>query len=120
MLSAFAQRAPGGLQRLFDAKHQLIGVERLERARLAARSAEAIAAQDNGCRLALALLATMATLLTGAAVALAGPWDVRYWISGPRKDGADRLYPNSTRPIEVDADVRDEYWREVRKLPVPR
>ncbi|WP_033920460.1 hypothetical protein [Sphingomonas sp. 37zxx] len=43
-----------------------------------------------------------------------------YWISGPRRDGADRLYPSSARPIEVDADVRDEYWRDVRGLPVPK
>ena len=43
-----------------------------------------------------------------------------YWISGPRKDGADRLYPSSTKPVEVDADVCDEYWREVRRLPAPQ
>jgi hypothetical protein len=43
-----------------------------------------------------------------------------FWISGPRRDGADRLYPSSTKPIEVDADVRDEYWRDVRRLPVPK
>ncbi len=37
-----------------------------------------------------------------------------FWISGPRKDGADRLYPESSKPIEIDADVADEYWREIR------
>ncbi|CAH1678394.1 1-deoxy-D-xylulose-5-phosphate synthase [Hyphomicrobiales bacterium] len=40
-----------------------------------------------------------------------------YWISGPRKDGADRLYPNSTMPVEIDADVAEEYWRDIRSLP---
>ena len=37
----------------------------------------------------------------------------RYWITGPRKDGADRLYV-SRLPIEIDEDVRDEYWRKIR------
>ena len=40
-----------------------------------------------------------------------------YWISGPRKDGKDRLYPQSTQPVEIDDDVREEYWREIRGLP---
>jgi len=39
-----------------------------------------------------------------------------YWISGPRKDGRDRLYGEAT-PVEVDDDVREEYWREIRGLP---
>jgi hypothetical protein len=38
----------------------------------------------------------------------------RYWISGPRKDGDDRLYPASTMPVVIDADVEDEYWRDIR------
>jgi len=37
-----------------------------------------------------------------------------FWISGPRKDGQDRLYPSSSMPVEIDEDVRDEYWRDVR------
>lgn len=37
-----------------------------------------------------------------------------YWISGCRKDGNDRLYPGV---IEVDEDVREEYWREIRQRP---
>ena len=37
-----------------------------------------------------------------------------YWISGPRKDGADRLYEQSARPVEIDADVADEYWAKIR------
>lgn len=40
-----------------------------------------------------------------------------YWISGPRRDGQDRLYPQSTLPVEVDEDVRDEYWTKIRKQP---
>ncbi len=42
-----------------------------------------------------------------------------YWISGPRKDGKDRLYSNSSLPIEIDEDVREEYWREIRRIPAP-
>jgi hypothetical protein len=38
----------------------------------------------------------------------------RFWISGPRKDGKDRLYPESSAPTEIDADVVEEYWREIR------
>lgn len=37
-----------------------------------------------------------------------------FWISGPRKDGQDRLYPTSTMPIEIDADVEAEYWKSIR------
>jgi len=39
-----------------------------------------------------------------------------YWISGPRRDGADRLYGEST-PVVIDDDVREEYWLEIRKQP---
>ncbi len=39
-----------------------------------------------------------------------------FWISGPRKDGNDRLYPESSRPIEIDEDVKDEYWRTIRGI----
>jgi hypothetical protein len=39
-----------------------------------------------------------------------------YWISGCRRDGADRLYGEST-PVEIDEDVRVEYWTEIRKAP---
>src|SRR4051812_23719600 len=38
-----------------------------------------------------------------------------YWISGPRKDGADRLYGEPS-PVDVDEDVREEYWTEIRGL----
>jgi hypothetical protein len=37
-----------------------------------------------------------------------------YWISGCRKDGADSLYP---QVVEVDEDVREEYWTSIRELP---
>jgi hypothetical protein len=40
----------------------------------------------------------------------------KYWISGPRKDGQDRLYPQSTRLIEIDEDVRAEYWKTIRGI----
>ena len=39
-----------------------------------------------------------------------------YWISGPKKDGSDRLY-GERLPIVIDDDVREEYWLEIRKLP---
>ena len=37
-----------------------------------------------------------------------------YWISGCKKDGADHLYGGT---IEIDDDVREEYWVEIRKMP---
>ena len=39
-----------------------------------------------------------------------------FWISGCRKDGADRLYGERV-PIEIDEDVREEYWTEIRRQP---
>jgi hypothetical protein len=39
----------------------------------------------------------------------------RYWISGPRKDGADGLY--GYRPTPIDEDVRVEYWTVIREAP---
>ena len=38
-----------------------------------------------------------------------------YWISGPRKDGCDRLYCERV-PVEVDKDIREEYWTIIRNL----
>jgi hypothetical protein len=38
----------------------------------------------------------------------------RFWISGPRKDGKDRLYPESSLPVEIDDDVAEEYWRDIK------
>lgn len=40
----------------------------------------------------------------------------KYWISGPRRDGKDRLYVSNI-PVEIDEDVREEYWTEIRKKP---
>ena len=36
-----------------------------------------------------------------------------YWISGPHKDGSDRLY-GERLPTIVDDDVSDEYWTQIR------
>jgi hypothetical protein len=38
----------------------------------------------------------------------------KYWISGCKKSGGDTLYPGK---IEIDEDVRDEYWRTIRNFP---
>jgi hypothetical protein len=38
----------------------------------------------------------------------------RFWISGPRRDGKDRLYAESSAPIEIDPDVAEEYWHDIR------
>ncbi|MGI9383047.1 MAG: 1-deoxy-D-xylulose-5-phosphate synthase [Methyloligellaceae bacterium] len=40
-----------------------------------------------------------------------GEW---YWISGCKKDGGDALYSDI---IEIDKDVQEEYWKEIRNLP---
>lgn len=40
-----------------------------------------------------------------------------YWISGPRRDGMDRLYGNSALAVEIDDDIREEYWTAIRKKP---
>src|SRR6266481_2536487 len=39
-----------------------------------------------------------------------------YWISGPKRNGGDALYGGST-PVEIDEDVREEYWRDIRGQP---
>lgn len=40
-----------------------------------------------------------------------------YWISGCKKGGGDRLYPGL---VEIDDDVRDEYWSAIRGMPLCR
>jgi len=40
-----------------------------------------------------------------------------FWISGPKRNGLDRLYGPSGLPVEIDDDVREEYWREIRNKP---
>ena len=37
-----------------------------------------------------------------------------YWISGCKKDGTDALYSTS---VEIDEDVREEYWTGIRNKP---
>lgn len=50
------------------------------------------------------------------------PYEV-YWISGPKKDGRDRHNCGrkpiiNRRPvINIDEDVREEYWLSIRKQP---
>jgi hypothetical protein len=36
-----------------------------------------------------------------------------YWISGPKKNGKDRLY-GERLPIEIDDDVKEDYWIGIR------
>ena len=37
-----------------------------------------------------------------------------FWVSGCKKAGGDTLYPGT---IKIDADVREEYWRDIRHEP---
>ena len=39
-----------------------------------------------------------------------------YWISGCKRDGTDRLYGERV-PVEIDEDVREEYWTTIRGQP---
>lgn len=38
----------------------------------------------------------------------------KYWVSGPKVRGGDRLYGGM---VEIDEDAREEYWDRIRKLP---
>ena len=38
----------------------------------------------------------------------------QYWISGPKKNGEDKLYGGV---VEIDEDAREEYWLKIRRLP---
>jgi hypothetical protein len=40
----------------------------------------------------------------------------QFWISGPKKDGSDRLYGEHV-PVEIDEGVRLEYWSLIRGQP---
>ena len=42
-----------------------------------------------------------------------GEW---FWVSGPKKNGEDALYSTNI-PTEIDEDVREEYWTQIRKQP---
>jgi hypothetical protein len=37
-----------------------------------------------------------------------------YWVSGPHKDGADKLYGGL---VQIDEDARVEYWMKIRQRP---
>ncbi|WP_437791567.1 1-deoxy-D-xylulose-5-phosphate synthase [Sorangium sp. So ce693] len=37
-----------------------------------------------------------------------------YWVSGPRRDGADKLYGGV---VHIDEDARVEYWTRIRERP---
>jgi hypothetical protein len=37
-----------------------------------------------------------------------------YWVSGPKRDGSDRLYGGI---VEIDDDAKEEYWTSIRKMP---
>ena len=37
-----------------------------------------------------------------------------FWISNPKKDGQDSLFPAT---IEIDQDAKSEYWCAIRNLP---
>ena len=39
-----------------------------------------------------------------------------FWVSGPKKKGGDR-HRCGGGPVEVDEDVREEYWTEIRRQP---
>ena len=39
-----------------------------------------------------------------------------YWISGPKKNGEDRQF-SGCGPVEIDADVREDYWTGIRNMP---
>ena len=40
-----------------------------------------------------------------------------YWISGCKRDGSDRLYGGKHPPVEIDDEVREEYWADIRRAP---
>ena len=44
---------------------------------------------------------------------------VEYWVSGPKRNGRDRHWAG-TGPVQVEADVVDEYWREIRQQKPPK
>jgi hypothetical protein len=41
--------------------------------------------------------------------------EAEYWISGCKRRGGDRLHGSA--PVEIDEDVREEYWRDIRNVP---
>jgi hypothetical protein len=43
---------------------------------------------------------------------------LEYWVSGPKKNGQDRHWAGCG-DVRVEADVVDEYWRDIRKCEQP-
>ncbi len=41
-----------------------------------------------------------------------------YWISGPKKNGMDRHWAGAG-PVQIDADIAADYWREIRQCDPP-
>jgi hypothetical protein len=44
------------------------------------------------------------------------PGGDEYWISGCKKNGQDTLY-NTRIPVQIDEDVNEEYWTDLRNKP---
>ncbi len=42
-----------------------------------------------------------------------------YWISGPKKNGQDRHWAGGG-DVEIDADIADEYWADIRQCVPPK
>jgi hypothetical protein len=42
-----------------------------------------------------------------------------YWVSGPKRNGTDR-HSAGGGTAQIDEDVADEYWREIRKCDQPK
>jgi hypothetical protein len=38
-----------------------------------------------------------------------------FWVSGPRRDGSDRLYGRGI--VQIDENAREEYWLKIRNKP---
>ncbi len=43
---------------------------------------------------------------------------VEYWVSGPKRNGQDRHWAGKG-VVKIDAEVVDEYWREIRGCEPP-
>ena len=43
--------------------------------------------------------------------------DEEYWIYGPKKNGEDRYSWAQRTPVEIDDDIREEYWTTIRNQP---
>lgn len=43
----------------------------------------------------------------------------QFWISGPRRDGADGLYGARTTADMVDDDIAEPYWVQIRARTAP-